>query len=128
MIVPVCHALTGEVHRIELADGALVEELRSCLKVICPLMQHIFFIPAHSSAFAASSKSHPGTALESHLMYPCDPPKPVSRSASITSSFLCARGKISVRLLFLFFRTHDTHVVVDTKSHTRVGSKSRGSP
>lgn len=33
MIVPVCHALTGQVFQIELADGALVEELRGCLKV-----------------------------------------------------------------------------------------------
>eukprot|EP00282_Hemiselmis_andersenii_P028795 CAMPEP_0169468100 /NCGR_PEP_ID=MMETSP1042-20121227/22715_1 /TAXON_ID=464988 /ORGANISM="Hemiselmis andersenii, Strain CCMP1180" /LENGTH=332 /DNA_ID=CAMNT_0009581385 /DNA_START=23 /DNA_END=1018 /DNA_ORIENTATION=+ len=32
MIVPVCHSLTGEVLKIELADGALVEELRGCLK------------------------------------------------------------------------------------------------
>eukprot|EP00283_Hemiselmis_rufescens_P002700 CAMPEP_0173431670 /NCGR_PEP_ID=MMETSP1357-20121228/9738_1 /TAXON_ID=77926 /ORGANISM="Hemiselmis rufescens, Strain PCC563" /LENGTH=326 /DNA_ID=CAMNT_0014396175 /DNA_START=35 /DNA_END=1015 /DNA_ORIENTATION=- len=32
MIVPVCQSLTGEVLKIELADGALVEELRQCLK------------------------------------------------------------------------------------------------
>lgn len=33
MRLPVCYALTGEVYQIELADAALVEELRFCLKV-----------------------------------------------------------------------------------------------
>jgi hypothetical protein len=33
MIVPVCHALTGELLSIELAEGVLVEELRMALKV-----------------------------------------------------------------------------------------------
>jgi len=36
MIVPVVHSLTGQVLQIELADGALVEELRNCLKVRTP--------------------------------------------------------------------------------------------
>ena len=37
MIIPVCHALTGELLRIELPEGVLVEELRNALKVKDPI-------------------------------------------------------------------------------------------
>ena len=38
MKVPVCHALTGELLRIELPEGALVEELRHELKASAPFV------------------------------------------------------------------------------------------